>query len=85
MSRPELLILGGGVAGGVAANHALRRRLAQRGPVPVRIPPLALCADNGAMIAACGYFRLQRGGATHLAIDVAPSLSLAFGQPDAAG
>ena len=46
------------VAGGVAANSHLRRRLAvltkKRG-VNLFIPPLSLCADNAAMIAAQGY------------------------------
>jgi len=46
------------VAGGVAANSALRRTLQshcdQMG-FPLLIPPPALCTDNGAMIAAAGY------------------------------
>lgn len=46
------------VAGGVAANSALRRTLQshcdQMG-LPLAIPPPALCTDNGAMIAAAGY------------------------------
>ncbi len=47
------------VAGGVAANSHLRRRLAQIAQthrIPLHIPPLSLCGDNAAMIAAQGYY-----------------------------
>ena len=64
------------LAGGVAANGPLRERLAQRSPVPVRIPPPVLCTDNAAMIAACGYYQLERGVVSDLALDVSPGLSL---------
>lgn len=47
---PRLLL-----GGGVIANHRLREVTLQRAAeagVTVRIPPLSLCTDNGAMIAA---------------------------------
>jgi len=64
------------LAGGVAANRRLRERLFEVSPVPVRCPPPALCTDNAAMTAACGYYRFQRGRVDGLNLDVLPSLSL---------
>jgi len=52
------------VAGGVGANRRLRQRLdADAAAVGVRVhyPDLALCTDNGAMIAFCGAQRLLAG------------------------
>jgi len=58
------------VAGGVAANTLLRRRAAEVVADRARLtmPPLELCTDNAAMIAAAGFY-----GARHPA-DVDPSL-----------
>jgi len=64
------------LVGGVAANGALRTALAERSPVRVRIPPPALCTDNGAMIAACGWWRLRAGEAAPLDADVQPGLRI---------
>tara|TARA_B110000196_G_C21135944_1_gene661088 strand:+ start:1362 stop:2390 length:1029 start_codon:yes stop_codon:yes gene_type:complete len=66
------LVLGGGVT----ANSRLREEIIKRSPLPVIIPPPILCTDNGAMIAACGYFQYQRGGDTPMDIDVNPGLPL---------
>ena len=52
------------VAGGVAANGAIRRALMRFcGETGLRlvVPPPALCTDNGAMIAWTGIERLQLG------------------------
>ncbi|MFP4472749.1 MAG: tRNA (adenosine(37)-N6)-threonylcarbamoyltransferase complex transferase subunit TsaD [Candidatus Omnitrophota bacterium] len=46
------------VGGGVAANSALRRSLAEhtaQAGINLHIPPLYLCMDNAAMIAGYGY------------------------------
>jgi len=51
------------VAGGVGANTRLREHLdgvAARRGLRVHYPELALCTDNGAMIALAGAMRLQR-------------------------
>ncbi len=64
------------VCGGVAANRVLRAALADRLPTPVSIPPLFLCTDNAAMVAAAGHYRLRRDGPTGLDFDVEPDLAL---------
>ncbi len=52
------------VSGGVAANSHLRRRLtevANEHKVKIHIPPISLCGDNAAMIAAAGYYEYMSG------------------------
>ncbi|BBF86057.1 TsaD/Kae1/Qri7 protein [Aquitalea magnusonii] len=54
------------VAGGVGANKQLRAALdqaASRRKLQVYYPPLALCTDNGAMIAFAGAMRLRHATA----------------------
>jgi len=65
------------LSGGVAANTALREALVRRSPVAVSVPPPALCTDNGAMVAGCAHFRLQRGPASGLDLDVFANLPIA--------
>jgi len=65
------------VSGGVAANKALREKLSENSAVPVLVPPPVLCTDNAAMIAACGYFRFQKGKIDGPDMDAIPSLKLA--------
>ncbi len=58
--QPKTLI----VAGGVACNLALREASESVGAklkIPVYFPSKHLSTDNAAMIAAAGYFHLQRG------------------------
>ncbi len=68
------------LGGGVAANGALRARIAgeaaARG-IPVVIPRPGLCTDNGAMIGAAGARRLAAGVTAGLDLDARPSLPLA--------
>lgn len=53
------------LAGGVAANKGLREALtsafAKLSEVNVMIPPLSLCTDNAAMIAAAGTIAFEKG------------------------
>jgi N6-L-threonylcarbamoyladenine synthase len=71
------------VAGGVGANLMLRDKLnagAAQLRAKVHYPPLALCTDNGAMIALAAALRLQHGLAvlqTDGAFDVRPRWPLA--------
>lgn len=58
------------VAGGVGANRQLRRdldRAAAGQGISVYYPELALCTDNGAMIALAGSLRLQAGTSSKVA------------------
>ena len=65
------------VAGGVSANEMLRQALREGAPVPVRVPPLALCTDNAAMIGAVAHRRFLAGQRDALDIDVLPNWPLA--------
>ena len=52
------------ICGGVAANTHIRRRLkevAEKAGTSIYIPDISLCGDNGAMIAAAGYYEYERG------------------------
>ena len=64
------------VAGGVSANQALRKAIQSKAPCPVHLPPLSLCTDNAAMVAAAGYFRYALGQRDALDIDVLPTWPL---------
>ncbi len=64
------------LAGGVAANKHLRQKLLTDSPIPVIIPPIILCTDNAAMIAACGYYCFQAGKTSDFSLDVIPNLKL---------
>ncbi|HEX9057641.1 MAG TPA: tRNA (adenosine(37)-N6)-threonylcarbamoyltransferase complex transferase subunit TsaD [Ktedonobacterales bacterium] len=69
------------LAGGVAANVALRTRLKTELSdlrIALSRPAIELCTDNAAMIAAAAYFHLRLGEAHGFDLDVAPGLQLPF-------
>lgn len=65
------------LAGGVAANSALRERFKADSPLPVLIPPPILCTDNAAMIASCAYYHCMSGNLPDEGYDIMPGLSFA--------
>lgn len=76
------------VAGGVAANQALRAKLEQlcaRNGYRMLAPPLGLCTDNGAMIAWAGAERLVRGMTDPLDAPARPRWPLDPNAPPAIG
>ena len=63
------------VAGGVSANTQLRaglKALSEELQVTIQFPPLALCTDNGAMIAYAGYRRLAAHDGEDLSLPMRP-------------
>jgi N6-L-threonylcarbamoyladenine synthase len=70
------------LAGGVAANLALRERLRHEvdaksgGAIDFRCPPLILCTDNAAMIAGAAAYAIKQGVQGGWEVDVSPRLPL---------
>jgi len=67
------------LAGGVAANALLRRRIEEacaEDGIGAFLPSRALCTDNAAMVAAAGWWRLHHGEASPLTLGADPNLRL---------
>lgn len=69
------------LAGGVASNSHLRRRMSERlaatlPSVPLHFPPLELCTDNAAMIAAAAYPLYRKGIFAPLNLNAQPGLGI---------
>src|SRR5690606_5026536 len=67
------------LAGGVAANRGLRTVLAERcaeAGIQLVVPPLELCTDNAAMIAAAAFLKWERGEYTPLDMKAMPLYTL---------
>jgi N6-L-threonylcarbamoyladenine synthase len=61
------------ISGGVAANSKLREEFEKAGKenkISVYIPPVFLCMDNAAMVAALGYRNYKQNKFSDLTIDV---------------
>ena len=62
-------------AGGVVANKGLRASLEAMGKrrgIDIHIPPINMCTDNAAMVAALGQAYLERGEHSSLLLNAAP-------------
>ncbi len=69
------------LAGGVAANGHLRQLVndgAQKLGAQVYLPALKFCGDNGAMIAAQGYYEALAGNVAGLDLNGLPTLSIDY-------
>lgn len=67
------------LAGGVSANSVLRRRmteLCKKNNQLLYFPELKYCGDNGAMVAAQGYYEFISGNVASLDLNAAASLSI---------
>ncbi|MBW4029366.1 MAG: tRNA (adenosine(37)-N6)-threonylcarbamoyltransferase complex transferase subunit TsaD [Acidobacteria bacterium] len=72
-------VQGVALAGGVAANSALRRgveELARDFAIPSLLPSLSMCTDNAAMIAAAGLHRFAHDGPSEFSLSARPNWSL---------
>lgn len=73
--RPKAVLL----SGGVSANSYLRERCREKAEslgIKLYYPPLTLCTDNAAMVAAAGYYVYRLKGPGTLDITAQPGLEL---------
>jgi N6-L-threonylcarbamoyladenine synthase len=73
-------VKGVALAGGVAANSALRAgviRLAGEFGVVSHLPSMIMCTDNAAMIAAAGIYRITASGPSPMDLSARPNWQLA--------
>ncbi len=67
------------VAGGVAANSFLRKRMSEEAAhrrITLYLPGMGLCIDNAAMIALAGYLHFKRGKTSRLDLNPRPTMPL---------
>ncbi len=65
------------IAGGVAANKALREMLAKeakKNKMTLFVPEPVLCTDNASMVACAAYYKLKSGKLDGLSLNAEPNL-----------
>ena len=67
------------IAGGVSANSGIRevfKEMCDKEGVKLVVPNLSYCTDNGAMIAAAGYYYYKKGLFSDYSLKINPGLDL---------
>ena len=67
------------IAGGVSANSGIReefKKICDKEGIKLVVPKLSYCTDNGAMIAAAGYYYYKKGLFSDYSLRINPGLDL---------
>ncbi|MCM3705357.1 MULTISPECIES: tRNA (adenosine(37)-N6)-threonylcarbamoyltransferase complex transferase subunit TsaD [Cytobacillus] len=74
--RVNQLLLAGGVAANKGLRASLEKKFGNRADIKLIIPPLSLCTDNAAMIAAAGSVMFDKGHFSGLDLNANPGLDI---------
>jgi N6-L-threonylcarbamoyladenine synthase len=74
--RVKQLLLAGGVAANKGLRASLENKFGNRADIKLIIPPLSLCTDNAAMIAAAGSVLFEKGQFAGLDLNANPGLDI---------
>jgi len=75
--KPASLLLSGGVAANSLLRQQMEERLSRKAPgVFLLCPPVHLCTDNAAMLAAAAHFQYREGAKAPLDLNAIPDLAV---------